>query len=466
MPTTGPGQARTALRARLDEGLVTPADPGYEEARAVWNGSIDCRPAAIARCHGPQDVRAALAVAVREDLPVAVRGGGHNVAGFGTIDDGLVIDTRPMHAVTVDPVARTATAGAGTLGRELDAATQQHALATTTGVMSTTGIAGLTLGGGIGWLQRALGLTCDTLRSVDLVTVDGRRVRASADAHPELFWALRGGGGNFGVVTSFTYDLHPVGPQVLCGLTAWRGEEAAEVLAFLREYAAVMPDELMVVAVHRTAPSAPWLDEEHHGTPIVALAACWAGTPADGVGPLAPLRNLGTPIADIFEPRPYTAWQSLFDGSWGPGLRNYWKAEYAHQLTDGAIDVLAEHAVSHSSQLSDFKVAVMGGAVARVPRHATACSHRDASFVLNINTRWEEPAEDQRHVAHTREFFAAFRSALPSAGTTYVNFLGAEGSDRVREAYDDETFARLRRVKRTWDPDNVLRRNQNVPPAR
>lgn len=455
-----------SLREQIDGQIITPTDPGYDDARAVWNGSIDRRPAAVVSCHGADDVRRALDLATGRELPVAVRGGGHNVAGFGTVDDGVVIDTRPMQAVVVDPDARTATAGAGTLGRELDAATQEHALATTTGVMSTTGIAGLTLGGGIGWLQRSLGLTCDNLLAAEMVTVGGRHVRASSDEHPELFWALRGGGGNFGVVTSFTYRVHPVGPEVFCGLTAWRGEDTAEVLSMLRDRAPQVPDELMVVAVHRTAPPAPWLDETHHGAPIVALAACYAGPLADAEAPLAPLRTFGDPIVDIFAPRPYTAWQSLFDASWDPGFRNYWKAEYVRELTDDAIAVLAEYAVSHTSPLSDFKVGLMGGAVSRVPETATACGHRDAAFVLNINTRWTDPAEDPRHIAHTRRLFDEFRGATPSAGSTYVNFLGDEGSDRVREAYSDATFARLREIKRSWDPDNVLRINQNIAPAR
>ena len=468
MSTTGIQHATTdtgldRLGEQLVGELIRPDDEGYHDARAVWNGSIDRYPAAVVRCQTTEDIRHGLAFAVDRGLPLAVRGGGHSVAGFGTCDGGVVLDLRPMAHVHVDPQRRLAVAGPGTVGAEFDRATQQHGLATTLGVMSTTGIAGLTLGGGIGWLQRAYGLTCDNLVAAEVLTADGRMVRASHDEHPELFWGLRGGGGNFGIVTSFEYRLHPVGPEVLCGLVAWPAEEAADVLRRFREVAADAEDELTAIAICRTAPPAPFLPEEVHGRPIVAVAACYAGSVEDGEVALAPLREFGQPVGDAFAVRPYTDFQSMFDASWEPGFENYWKAEYLAHLDDDAVDTFAPYAVAHSSPLSDFKIAAMGGAIARVGETETACSHRDAPYVLNINTRWQDPQESQRHIRHTQQLFNDARAA--SAGGVYVNFLGDEGDARVEHAYADETFARLRALKQHWDPDNVFSRNHNIAPA-
>lgn len=455
------------LAQELDGGLrgraIGPNDPSYDQARAVWNGSIDRRPTVVAECLGVADIRSALEVARHRDLPIAVRGGGHNVAGFGTCDEGMVIDLGPMCWVRVDPQARTATVGPGVLGRDLDHETQQFGLATTLGVMSTTGVTGLTLGGGIGWLQRKLGLACDNLRHADMVTTDGDLVHASETENPELFWGLRGGGGNFGIVTSLTFDLHPVGPEVLCGLVAWPASEAADVLGFFDELMAEAPDELGVVAICRTAPPAPFIPEDLHGEPIVALAACYAGDVRDGEEVLSPLRSFGDPAGDALAVRPYAQFQAMFDGSWEPGFQNYWKAEHLVGLPPEARETLAWYAENHTSPLSDFKVAAMGGAVSRVGEQDTACPHRDAPFVLNINTRWSDPAESDHHIAHTRELFGAMQ--IHSAGGTFLNFLGDEGPERTRHAYVSNTFERLRALKDTWDPDNVLRLNQNVPPS-
>jgi FAD/FMN-containing dehydrogenase len=452
-----------ALRRTLNGAIVQPGDPGYDDARAVWNASIDRRPAAVVRCHDDGAVERGLAFAVERGLPVAVRGGGHNVAGFGTCDDGIVLDLRPMSGVRVDRDRRLAAAGPGTIGAEFDRATQEHGLATTLGVMSTTGIAGLTLGGGIGWLQRAYGLACDNLVAADVITADGRRVRASHDDNPELFWGLRGGGGNFGIVTSFEYRLHPVGPEVLCGPVAWPAERTADVLRMFREVAVDADDALTVFAICRTAPPAPFLPAEIHGRPIVVLAACYAGPVDDGRRAVAPLRTFGDPVGDAIALRPYADFQSMFDASWEPGFHNYWKSEYLAHLDDDAIEVLARYAVSHTSPLSDFKIAAMGGAVARVAETDTAVSHRAAPFVLNINTRWGDPAEAPQHIDHTLALFD--EAQVASAGGVFVNFLGDEGSQRVAHAYNSETFACLRALKRRWDPDNVFRRNQNIPPA-
>ena len=467
--------SQTATRAELDRTtvdellagfrgqVVLPDDEDYDDARKVWNGSIERWPAAVLRCSGVSDVLAGLRLVRETGLTVAVRGGSHNVAGFGTCDDGVVLDLSPMKAVRVDPEAGTARVEPGAVWADLDRETQAFGLAVTGGVMSTTGVAGFTLGGGIGWLQRKLGLACDNLRSADLVTADGELVVATEETTPELMWGLRGGGGNFGIVTSFEFDLHPVGPQVYSGLVAWPAEDAAEVLTFLRDFSAETPDEVTMVAICRTAPPAPFLPAEVHGTPIVAIAACYAGPVDDGERVLAPLRELGSPVGDAMGPKPYATFNAMFDGSWAPGFENYWKAEYLAALPDTCIDVLADFATRHSSPLSDFKIAQMGGAVARVGEDDTAYGHRGAPWILNINTRWEDRSETDRHVAHTRELWEAMRPF--THGGAYVNFLGDEGVDRVRDAYGDAKFRRLQQLKRLYDPDNVFRLNQNIPPA-
>jgi FAD/FMN-containing dehydrogenase len=451
------------LAGRVDGPVIRAGDANYDEARAVWNGSIDRRPTAIIRCQQTADIREGLDFAVEHDLPLAVRGGGHSVAGFGTNDGGLVLDLRAMSTVEVDPHRRLAVAGPGTIGAEFDRATQEHGLATTLGVMSTTGIAGLTLGGGIGWLQRAFGLTCDNLAAAEVLTADGHLVHTSHDEHPELFWGLRGGGGNFGIVTSFEYRLHPLGPEVVCGLVAWPADKAREVLQMFRTFTADLEDELTVIAICRTAPPAPFLPEDLHGRPIIALAVCYAGPVEAGEHAVAPLREFADPAGDAIAVRPYTDFQAMFDGSWAPGFQNYWKAEYLAHLDDGIIDTFTRYALSHTSPLSDFKIAAMGGAIARVGETETACPHRDVPFVLNINTRWEDPDQSERHIRHTRALFEAAEPA--SAGGVYVNFLGDEGTERIEHAYRSDTFARLQALKRQWDPNNVLHINHNIPPA-
>ena len=463
-------QRRTLERTVVDEQLkgfrgeaILPDDERYEAARKVWNGSIDRQPAAVLRCAGVADVLAGLELVRETELPVAVRGGGHNVAGFGTCDDGVVLDLSAMKAARVDPEARTARVEPGLVWGDLDRETQAFALAVTGGVMSSTGVAGFTLGGGIGWLQRKLGLACDNLRAADVVTADGTLVHASERQNPELLWGLRGGGGNFGIVTSMEFDLHPIGPQVYSGIVAWPAEHAPEVLRFFREFTAEAPDEITAIAICRTAPPAPFLPEEVHGKPIVAIAACYAGAAEDGERALAPLRSFGSPAGDALAARPYTAFNAMFDGSWAPGFENYWKAEYLAGLPEESIEVLADYAVRHTSPLSDFKVAHLGGAVARVREDDTAYGHRDAPYILNINTRWSDRAESERHIAHTQRLWEAM---LPfTHGGAYTNFLGDEGTDRVREAFGDATFRRLQALKRSYDPDNVFRLNQNIPPT-
>ena len=463
--THSPGLDRSALEGML-EGFrgqaLLPDEDGYDEARRVWNGSIDRRPAAVLRCLGVADVLAGLRLTRELELPLAIRGGGHSIAGFGTCEGGVVLDLSGMRSARVDPETRTAQVEPGLVWSELDRESQAFGLAVTGGVMSSTGVTGFTLGGGIGWLQRKLGLACDNLRSADVVTADGELVRAREHENSELLWGLRGGGGNFGIVTSLEFDLHPVGPHVFSGLVAWPAEEAREVLTFFRDFAEEVPDEVTLVAICRTAPPAPFLPAEVHGRPIVAIAACYAGPVEDGERALAPLRALGTPVGDAMGPKPYTAFNGMFDGSWAPGFENYWKAEYLAGLSDECVDVLADYAVRHTSPLSDFKIAQLGGAVARVGEDETAYGHRAAPFVLNINTRWSDPSEEELHVEHTRRLWEA---TLPfTHGGAYVNFMGDEGEDRVRAAYGERKFQRLRELKRAYDPENIFRLNQNISP--
>ncbi|HSC92666.1 MAG TPA: FAD-binding oxidoreductase [Gaiellaceae bacterium] len=368
--------ATQRLAGRLRGELITPGDQRYDDARMVWNASVDRHPALVARCAGTADVVEALRFARAAELPVAVRGGGHSVAGFGSCDGGLLVDLSPMQAVRVDADTRTATAEGGAVGAAFDRETQAFGLATTLGIVSSTGIAGLTLGGGIGWLQRKHGLAADNLTGAELVTADGRLMRASVDENPDLFWGLRGGGGNFGVVTSLSYRLHPVGPEVLSGLIAWPAEDAVEVLRRFRGFMSEAPDEVMAIAILRTAPPAPFLPESVHGRPIAAIACCYVGPPEEGEPVLAPLRELGSPVGDALAVRPYTAFQSMFDASWTPGFHNYWKAEYLSGLPDECIEEAAGYALAHSSPLSDFKFAALGGAVARVGEDKTAAGFR------------------------------------------------------------------------------------------
>jgi FAD/FMN-containing dehydrogenase len=451
------------LRGGFHGAVILPADPGYDAARAIWNGAIDRRPACIARCTGVADVVAAVRFARERDLLVAVRSGGHGVGGYALCDGGLVIDLSPMKGIRVDPVARRARAEAGVLWGELDRETQLHGLATVGGIVTHTGIAGLTLGGGIGWLMRKHGATVDNLVSVDLVTADGEVLTASEDENPDLFWGVRGGGGNFGIVTSFEYRLHPVGPIVLAGPIYHPLADAREVLRFYREFIAAAPDELTTIFNLRVAPPLPFLPENVHGKPIVMVGACYAGATEDGIEVVRPLKEFGTPIVDLLEPKPYTALQSMFDPSVPHGWHYYWKSVELPPLTDTAIDTLADHASALTSPKSYCIVFQLGGALARVAEDETAFSQRDAAHNVNINAVWtEDDPEGERHVAWAREFFSAMQ---PHAGRhVYVNFLGDEGADRVRQAYGERQYERLAALKRTYDPTNFFRLNQNIEP--
>jgi FAD/FMN-containing dehydrogenase len=451
------------LRNSIHGPVLGPQDEGYDDARSIWNGAIVRRPACIVRCTGVADVVAAVHFARERDLLVAVRSGGHGVGGHALCDGGLVIDLSSMKGIHVNPQTRTARAEAGVLWGELDRETQLFGLATVGGIVSHTGIAGVTLGGGIGWLMRKHGATVDNLLSVDLVTADGELVTASEDENPDLFWGVRGGGGNFGIVTSFEYRLHPVGPIVLAGPIFHALEDAPEVLRFYRELAAASPDELTTIVELELAPPLPFLPEDVHGKPIVMVGACYAGAPEDGAEVVGPLKEFGSPIVDRLDPKPYLALNSMFDPLVPHGWHRYWKSVELPPLTDSAIDTLIDHTSRITSPRSYTIILQLGGALGRVPEDATAFSQRDAAHNVVINAVWtEEDPDAERHIAWARDFFDAMQPH--AGGRVYLNFLGEEGGKRVRQAYGARNYERLVELKRAYDPTNFFRVNQNIEP--
>ncbi len=451
------------LEAHFAGRLVRPAEPDYDDVRKVWNGMIDRRPSLIAQCRDAGDVVAAVRFARRKHLVVSIRGGGHNVAGTAVCDGGLMIDLSRMTGIRIDPARRTAQAEAGLLWGEFDRECQSFGLATTAGIVTHTGIAGLTLGGGIGHLMRKHGLTCDNLLSVDLVTADGAEVHASEDEEPDLFWAVRGGGGNFGVVTTFEYRLHPVGPTVVAGLLMHRAERATEVLRFYRDFAAQAPRELGSVVSLRTAPVLPWVPEDLRGRPVVAIPVCYAGPTAEAERVLQPLRAFGPPAADLVMPKPYLEHQTMFDVTVPHGWHYYWKSVSLPPLTNGAIDTLVDTAWRKHSPRSYMILFHKGGAVRDLSDDAMAYTGRDAEHELNINGAWTAEDQENDDTAWTRESFE--QMLRHSTGGVYVNFLGDEGRDRVRAAYGPTKYERLVQLKRRYDPNNFFRLNQNIDPA-
>ncbi|MBA1147571.1 FAD-binding oxidoreductase [Ectothiorhodospiraceae bacterium WFHF3C12] len=454
----------TAFRDGLRGELLEPGYEGYDDARALWNAMYDRRPALIVRPRGAADIMQAVRFAGEHGLEIAIRGGAHNVAGNGACDNGLMLDCSAMTGIRVEPEARIAHVEPGARLGDLDRETQAHGLATPLGFISGTGVAGLTLGGGFGYLSRKHGMTVDNLRAADVVTADGRFVRASADENPELFWALRGGGGNFGIVTRFELDLHPLGPQVMAGPVVHDFEDAPAVLREVDRVMREAPDEVSCLVVLRHAPPLPFLPESVHGRMILLLAMIHTGDTADGERALAPLRAIGNPIADKVCPRPYTAFQSMLDASAAFGARNYWKAHYLPPMSGSAVDTLCDRAGRMTSRESVVGMMTLGGAIARRRADSTPYSHRDASWVLNIQARWRAAPEDDTHIGWARE---AFEAMTPHAtGGVYVNFLGGdEGAERLRAAFGAGTFERLASVKADWDPGNRFHLNQNIPPA-
>jgi len=455
--------ALQSFRASLRGQLILPSDEAYEAARRVWNASIDRRPALIARCSGVVDVVRAIGFARDHDLLLAVRGGGHNVAGHGTCDGGIVIDLSSMRGISVDLARRTIRVEAGATWRDVDHESQAFGLATTGGLVSTTGIAGLTLGGGFGWLMRRHGLACDNLISAEAVTAGGRIVRASDEENEDLFWGLRGGGGNFGIVTAFEYRLHPVGPIVAAGAVFFRAEEAADVLRFYRDWAAEAPDELTTVVTLGTAGAAPFLPPELHGRKVAIVSGLYTGDPEVGMEALGPLRELPSAVADITGPMPYLAMQTLVDGQWEPGAHNYFRSGFLRGLEDGAIRALLDSMERCGSPDSKIQIYQLGGAVARVATDATAFGPRDASYLLNVAARWKDPAESRIHEAWANQADGELRRFV--TGRVYINFLGEEGHDRVRDAYGADTYPRLVELKDRYDPTNLFRVNQNIRPS-
>ncbi|MDR5783285.1 FAD-binding oxidoreductase [Caballeronia sp. LZ065] len=456
------GEVIDSLKATVRGRVIAPADADYDEARKVWNATIDRRPALIVRCAGVADVKAALAFARGNGMLVSIRGGSHNIAGSAVSDDAVMIDLSALKSVRIDPQARRAYVEPGALLSDLDHEAQAFGLATPLGINSTTGVAGLTLGGGFGWISRKFGVTVDNLVAAEIVTADGEWRRVDEHTDPDLFWALRGGGGNFGVVTLFEFRLHEVGPEIYGGLVVYPLEQADEVLPKYREFVAQSPDELSVWAVMRLAPPLPFLPADVHGKPVIVLASCYVGPVENGERVLAPARSFGTPCGEHLGPMPFAAWQKAFDPLLTPGSRNYWKSHNFAGLTDATFDILTNAVKSLPSTQCEIFVGAMGGETNRVPADATAYANRDSIYTINIHGRWEDAADDAKCTAWARDMFAAL---TPHAlGSVYVNFLTGDEGDRVKAAYGPN-YEKLARVKQRYDPENVFRSNQNIVPA-
>ena len=457
-----PAGAIDALRARVRGALCLPGEPGYEQARTIWNAMIDRRPALIVRAAGVNDVMRAIAFAREHGLLLSVRGGGHNIAGNAVCDDGLMIDLTPMKSVRVDPIAMTARVEPGVTLGEFDREAQAFGLATPVGINSTTGMAGLTLGGGFGWLSRKYGLTIDNLLAADVVTANGELLRASENENPDLFWAVRGGGGNFGVVTSFEYHLHRVGP-VLSGLIVHPFANAKELFDGYRRFTAQAPDELTCWVVLRKAPPLPFLPADWHGKEVFVFALCWCGDIATGKKAIAPLEALGKPIANVVGENPLAGWQTAFDPLLTPGSRNYWKSHDFRSLADGLIDTLLDSTRKLPSPECEIFVGHLGAAVNRVPANATAFPRRDVEYIVNVHTRWSDRGQDPSCIGWARDLFD--KMAPHAIGSVYVNFMAEDEAQRVPKGAYGANYARLARLKAKYDKENLFRQNQNIVPA-
>lgn len=443
--------------------VLLPGQLGYDDTRHVFNGAIDRRPALIARCRNADDVAAVVRYSVATGQLLTVYGGGHGVTGSAVADGAICLDLREMKQVMVDPTARTVRASAGLTWGELDAACQAHGLAVTGGRVSTTGVGGLALGSGSGWLERSLGFTCDNLVAAHVVTADGMQVTASRTVNPDLFWALRGGGGNFGVVTQFVLRLHEVGPTVLGGMLLYPAGQGQQVVRAWRDHMLRAPDALGSGLAFITAPPADFVPEPVRGQPVIGVVVCWNGPEAAGRAALAPLLAAAPPAVNLVQPMPYTALQQLLDPANPPNQRNYWTADFFEELPDQAVDLLVQLATRPTSPLTQVIVVPGGGAVARVPEDETAFARRDAQFNIHYLGMWTDPADDALNTASIRQLAAVMKPW--TTGTVYVNFIGDEGMARLEAGYGPERFARLRRIKKDWDPMNVFRHNQNIPPA-
>ena len=443
--------------------LIHPSDPGYDDARAVFNAMIDRRPVLIARCANADDVVAAVQLAQRENLPMSVYGGGHGVTGAAVVDAGIVCDLRGMKAIAVDADARTVRAEAGVNWGEFDAATTEHGLAVTGGRVPSTGIGGLALGSGSGWFERKFGFTCDNLLAAEVVTADARKVTASATENPELFWGLRGGGGNFGVVTAFQLRLHPMPPAILAGMLMYPAPMAVDLVRFWRDFLLDAPDEVGSGVAFITAPPLDFVPEPVRGQPVVGVILGYAGPPEEGEAVLRPMREFGPPGMDMIEPMPYTAMQQLIEPANQHGFLNYWTADFLAELPDKAVDVLVEHATQPVSPMSQMLIVPGGGAIARVHEDDTAFGQRNAPWNTHFLSMWADPADTERNIAYTRGIADAMKPW--TTGRAYHNYIGEEGTARVEAAFGPEKYKRLQALKKQWDPDNFFNHNQNITPA-
>ncbi len=448
--------------AGFDGGVVRPGDPGYDAARAVFNGLIDRRPALIARCSSPTDVAATLRFARAAGLPLSVYGGGHGVTGSAVVEGGVVCDLRGLAGIDVDPDRRLLRVEGGLTWGVVDAATTAHGLAVTGGRMPTTGVGGLALGSGSGWLERSFGYTCDNLVEAEVVTAEGEQVRASARENVDLFWALRGGGGNFGVVTAFHLRLHPIPPLLLAGRLVFPAGRASEVVRAFRDVVATAPDALGGAVVFHTAPDDDAFPAEMSGRPVVSVVVVYVGDPGEGAGLVRPLREHLRPTADLVAPMPYVAVQRLTERGHRYGQLNYWTGDFLEALPDDAVDTLCDAVAEPVSRYGQVLLVAGGGAVARVPDGATAFGQRQAPWNTHVLSAWEDPGETAATIARTRAVAAALRPW--TTGRSYLNYLADQRPARVSAAYGPTTYARLREIKRRWDPQNVFSHNQNIPP--
>jgi FAD/FMN-containing dehydrogenase len=452
------------LQQRFQGEIIRPSDADYDDTRAIWNAMIDKHPALIARAINSDDVIEAVNFARDNDLRLSVRGSGHNVAGNAVCDGCLMIDLSLMKDIRVDLDSGTVSAQPGVVFGEMDQATQPHGMAVPGGIVSETGIAGLTLGGGFGWLTRKYGFTSDSLISAKVVTADGRLVTASETENSDLFWGIRGGGGNFGIVTSFKYQLRPVGPEVLAGLIIHPLEAAGDVLRFFRDFTASTPEELGALAVFRLAPPAPFIPEELHGKPVLALIVSYIGDVEEGERVVQPLRDFGSPIFDGIQPKQFSAHNSSLDAGQPNGMHYYWKSEYATEIADDAIETLVDYAAKMTSPYTRLAVFHLGGAIKHYDEQAMAVSHRNAEYIIAINTGWADPQDTKEQIQWTRDLWTAMRPF--SSGGVYVNFLSDDdGEDRVRAAYGAAKYDRLVQLKRKYDPQNLFRMNKNIKPV-
>jgi len=450
------------FKATLRGDLLTPGDPGYDDSRTIWNAMIDRKPALIARCLGVADVVACVNFARDNELLLSIKGGGHNISGLAVCDGGLMIDMSLMRGVWVDHKTNTVHAQAGCLLGDVDRETQLYGKAAVLGFVSNTGIAGLTLGGGFGYLTRRFGWTTDNLVSIEMITADGHIVQASEKENPDLFWGLRGGGGNFGVVTKFEYKLHPVGPEIVGGVIAWKGEDAADVLELYRTLSEQAPPELTCVVLLRPAPPAPWLPKEIHGKPIAALLVCYSGTIEEGEKLVAPIKAFGSPVGDIIQRRPYIALQNLLDGTQPKGRRYYWKSEYFSGHDPLMLKKFEEHGSYIKSPHSAIILFQLDGALNKIPDDHSPVGNRNTKTVLNITASWESPEDDQENIEWARSAWQDMRQF--STGGTYLNFLTEEEvGNRLQDAWG-KNYDRLVEIKTKWDPENFFRMNKNIPP--